>query len=99
MDKYGSAAAKIIDTQQLLIGPLARNLALKVQGLVFAPNGEISFEGNPKEALNNLVVRYYNLFGQTSVQVSIEALKDMQDGPSAEDLPEILKESGRIRNN
>ena len=91
MDKYSSAALKIITTQELLIGPLARDLARKVPGLTFNALNSVELIGDPKNILGNLVNQYYGIFGKTSIAVSKDALKPMSGSLSLDELPDILK--------
>lgn len=91
MDKFSSAALKIIRTQELLIGPIARDLAQKVQGLSIVNVDNIEINGDPKLILGNLVNQYYGIFGKTSIMVSKDALKSLESSLTPEELPEILK--------
>lgn len=91
MDKFSSAALKIIRTQELLIGPIARDLAKKVQGLNIVNTDNVEVNGDPKLILGNLVNQYYGIFGKTSIAVSKDALRSLKSSISPEELPDILR--------
>jgi hypothetical protein len=91
MDKYSEAVLKIVSEQELIIGPLAKDLAKKANGITFKDSKEVMITGDPKSALENLVGQYHMLFGKTSVEVSKNAIKSLRHLLSSEDLPEILK--------
>lgn len=90
-NKYSQAAVKIILEQELIMGPLAGDLARNTNGIRMLDEGNIDFSGDPKETLKALVMQYYNIFGQTSVEVSKKAIDNMKNMFSLEELPEILK--------
>jgi ribosomal protein L13 len=89
-DKYTQAAEFIIDEQRLVVGPLALDIAKKINGLSFIENGHPGITGNPKNVLSQLVAEYSKLFGRASVEVSKSVLRkhDLLFGPG--ELPEIL---------
>ncbi len=84
MTIFDQIAIKIIKDQELVIGPLAWEEASKVSGLVISSSqkGEVSFNGDQKEILNNLVSQYERLFGRASREVCRDAA-----GPLIADLP------------
>lgn len=79
MTIFDQISVRIIKEQELIIGPLAWQEAQKVSGLrvVDQDKGEVTFEGDAKEILNNLVARYSRLFGQVSTEVCKEAVQDL----------------------
>lgn len=91
MNKYTQAAEVIIDEQTLVIGPLARDLAKKVQGLSFIADSHLDIVGEPKDVLEQLVSEYSKLFGRASVEVSKDAMRRQSLSFSPEELPDILK--------
>lgn len=91
MDPYVDAVKKIIREQQTLIGPIALDQARKVAGLKLNGGETISFEGNKKEILENLVKQYQKLFGKASVEVCKEAFAPLADKIPSSDIPDILK--------
>ncbi len=50
----------------------------------------VSIDGDPKTALENLVLQYQRLFGKASVEVSKEAIKRSNIIFGSVDLPTIL---------
>lgn len=83
-------ANKIIKEQQAIIGPVAFEQARKVPGLrVDEQKHEVALEGNEKEILEKLVEKYKNLFGQASVEVCKDAIRNMQVPP--DNLPALLR--------
>lgn len=84
----------IIEHQYTIIGPLAIEQANKVPGLKvsYTDNVNIQLENaDPKEILNNLVEKYKELFGNTSVEVCKDAIKEAHYTIPPDDLPDILK--------
>lgn len=91
MDTYSQLVAEIIKEQQNVIGPLALDQAKKVAGLNIADMNHPILSGNAKEILAHLVEKYAELFGQASVEVCKEALKQIKTPPTSDQLPEILR--------
>jgi hypothetical protein len=84
----------IIVHQQAIIGPLAIDQARKVQGLSIQNTGTLTIEiktTDPASLLTHLVEKYRDLFGQTSVEVCKDAIKESGTPISDNDLPEILQ--------
>jgi hypothetical protein len=75
------------------MGPLALVQARKVVGI--AITNELSLEvevrGEPKKVLTDLVKQYAVLFGNASVEVCRDAVKDMGGLVDKKDLPVILQ--------
>lgn len=88
-DIYSDLASRIIKQQEGIIGPLALSEAQKVSGLIIGENG-ISITGDGKSIVENLVKRYENLFGQTSIEVCKEAVRPLVSGLKHNDIPDIL---------
>ena len=82
---------KIIKQQENIIGPIALEQARKVAGLKISSSGEVEIKGNSKEVLSHLVEQYEHLFGQASVEVCKDAVKELKPPPSRDELPDILK--------
>lgn len=90
MDIFTQMVGKIIKEQQAIIGPVAFEQARKVPGLrVDEQKNEVVLEGNEKEILEKLVEKYKSLFGQASVEVCKDAIRNMQVPP--DNLPALLK--------
>ncbi len=90
MNSYEEAVDKIIQEQQLIIGPLAFSQASKVNGITI--DGEkVTLTGNGKEILNNLVNRYSEFFGQASIEVCKDAVRDITAKMKPEEIPDSLK--------
>lgn len=91
MDKYSEVVFKIVREQEMVVGPLAIDLARNVNGLKVNNRNEFSIEGDPKLALHELLMQYKKLFGELSLQVSKNALKDNIKNFQKGELPEILQ--------
>lgn len=91
MDKYTLAALSIIKEQEVVAGPIALDLARLVHTIHFSNGSIAQIDGDPKVALENLVMQYQKLFGNTSVEVSKQAIKHSKVNLSPEELPSILK--------
>ncbi len=92
MDIFALLAAKIIEEQETIIGPIALEQASKVQGLkVDWPQHKVSLEGNKTQILENLVDQYRSLFGQASVEVCKEAIFRYRTQLSQDQLPQALR--------
>ena len=90
--QFPKIALRIIQEQELVIGPLAWDEAKKVSGLtVDRSSGTVSFSGDQKEILNKLVLQYERLFGKLSDEVCRDAVKDLIAGMSPEEIPSSLK--------
>jgi hypothetical protein len=85
-------AEKIIEEQELVIGPLAWSEAEKVQGLqVNYVRHEVALlNGDPKETVNRLVGQYERLFGRASHEVCKEAVANLIKGLAQADVPSSL---------
>ncbi|HSA83688.1 MAG TPA: hypothetical protein VLF20_02265 [Patescibacteria group bacterium] len=91
MDIFSQLAEKIIKEQEVIIGPVALEQARKVSGLEVNDTGTIKINGNGKTVLTDLVKQYAKLFGQTSIEVCREAVREVKTKLSKEDLPAILQ--------
>ena len=92
MDIFALLAAKIIEEQETIIGPIALEQARKVQGLkVDWQQHKVSFEGNKTQILENLVDQYKALFGQASVEVCKEAVNRYRTQLPEDQLPQALR--------
>jgi hypothetical protein len=84
----------IIEHQKNIIGPLAIDQAKKVPGLIVVDGNKLRVEVNTPDTqalLIQLVKKYEDLFGLTSVEVCKEAVKESQIPITDKDLPEILR--------
>lgn len=91
MSVYEQVASQIVKDQEAIIGPLAFDQARKVNGIQIDLNGGIKINGNGKQILNDLVKIYSEFFGQASVEVCREAVRELGSAATTEDLPDILK--------
>ena len=92
MTTLDQIAEKIIEGQELVIGPLAWTEAGKVQGLQVnrSRNEAILSNGDPKETVNRLVAQYERLFGRASHEVSRDAVASMLANLPSSDIPSSL---------
>ena len=91
---FDKIALKIIQEQELVVGPLAWIEAAKVQGLNLIDRRSAQIlEGNadPKEIINGLVSRYERLFGEASHEVCREAALPLVADLSPSDIPSSLQ--------
>lgn len=88
---YSLAVGKIIKEQEAIIGPIALEQAQKVSGLEVSSLDDIKISGNAKDVLSNLVEQYAKLFGQASIEVCREAVRESKAKLSKDDLPTILQ--------
>lgn len=91
MDIYTRLVEQIIREQSVIIGPIAWEQASKVSGIILDPQTkQITLQGDKKLTLENLVKQYEGLFGQTSIEVCKEAVKDIIPKASKDQIPQIL---------
>lgn len=91
MSVYEQVASQIVKDQEAIIGPLAFDQARKVNGIQIDLNGGVKINGNGKQILTDLVKIYSEFFGQASVEVCREAVREVGSVATTEDLPDILK--------
>lgn len=88
---FNQIAVRIIKEQESIIGPLAWSEAAKVSGLSIDKSHVLNVTGEPKQTIDALVLRYEQLFGKLSREVSREAVVDLTADIPAEDVPSSLK--------
>lgn len=82
----------IISIHKELIGPYAVDQANKVEGLKVSSDFEqIEIMGDNKEVVNKLVKQYQGIFGNTSIQLCKEALRQLLPNLAGEQLPDALR--------
>jgi hypothetical protein len=92
MDIYEQISAKIIQSQEGIIGPVAIERAMLVNGMTLNwDNLEVSIAGDKVTAVEELIDQYKELFGEISVQVSKEAVKSLMLQLPADRVPHHLK--------
>ncbi len=92
MDVYAQIAERIIASQEAIIGPVAIEQAEQVPHMhIDWPHHAVSITGNGSKAIDLLVERYKDLFGQVSVEVSKEATHTLTGRLTPEQLPHMLK--------
>lgn len=92
MDIFAQIAEKIIREQEGIIGPVALEQAKKVPGLkIDWPKHEVKLEGDKKEIVEKLVEQYEYLFGQASVEVCKDAVKDIVSSIPKTQMPQMLQ--------
>jgi hypothetical protein len=94
MTPLDKIAGKIIQEQELIIGPIAWTEAGKVQGLHVLDHNTGSVEltnGNPGDVVDRLVNQYERLFGRASREVCRDAVKSMLTTLDASQIPVSLR--------
>ena len=89
-DVFAEAAEKIIAEQETIIGPVALEQARKVKGLKLEDH-HVKIEGNGPIVIDDLIGQYRNLFGQTSVEVSKDAVGGLLSQFPAQQVPSLLR--------
>ncbi|OGZ63875.1 MAG: hypothetical protein A3A98_01135 [Candidatus Staskawiczbacteria bacterium RIFCSPLOWO2_01_FULL_40_39] len=92
MVTFAQIPIRIIKEQELIIGPLAWDEALKVGGLTIdQSHSSVSFAGDEKDVINRLVAQYERLFGKASHEVCKEAVQDLIAEMAPDQIPSSLK--------
>jgi len=93
MTPFDQIATKIVKEQELIIGPIAWQEALKVQGLHMTPTHEqVSIDnGNGDQVIDRLVERYEHLFGLASREVCRDAARSLITGLAPTQIPTSLR--------
>ena len=92
MDVFGEIALKIIDRQRSIIGPIALEQAMQVSNMaVDITKRQVSFFGDKTKAIDDLVKKYADLFGQVSVEVCKDAASALIAQIPLEEQPKSLK--------
>jgi hypothetical protein len=92
MDIFDKIAEKIIREQEGIIGPVALEQAGKVPGLTLNwLKHEVVLVGDKKEIVEKLVEQYEHLFGQASVEVCKDAVKDLISTIPQTQMPQFLQ--------
>lgn len=91
MDIFAQLVEKIIKEQETIIGPVALEQARKVSGLIINwEKHEVKLEGDKKEIVEKLVEQYEYLFGQASVEVCKDAVKNLLTKIPQDQRPQLL---------
>ncbi|MBP7967651.1 MAG: hypothetical protein IT215_01660 [Chitinophagaceae bacterium] len=91
MDEYKKAVSRIIKQQRSVMGPIAIDLARRVDGLTITNSNDIQIKGDGSIILSNLVNEYANLFGRAAVEVCKDAIKEMHPPLPFSQLPKVLQ--------
>lgn len=86
-------ATAIVRHQTEIIGPLATQQASKVSGVIVSQDTVQILDSamDPQQILTELVNKYAQIFGKTSIEVCKDALKEANLTISTKDLPQILQ--------
>lgn len=89
---YSQIASQIIQQQESIIGPIAVERAMRVDGLAIDWSAKkVQILGEPKNTIENLVRQYQELFGEISVEVCKEAAATSISQLPADQIPALLK--------
>lgn len=91
MDTFEKIAQKIVEEQELIVGPLAREEALRVVGVSIPAEKQLLLVGDKRQLIDQLVARYERLFGLASVQVCHEAAAPLLPDLKEDQVPSSLK--------
>ena len=91
MDTFEQITQHIVKEQELIIGPLAREEAARVDGIVVRDDGTVLMTSDKKTAIDQLVARYERLFGRASVQVCRDAAAALLPSLKTGETPDSLK--------
>ena len=85
-------AIRIIEEQELIIGPIAWDEAKKVQGMTveYSKRAVTLLQDEPA-VLDKLVAQYERLFGRASLEVCKEAVRDIISEVPQDKLPATLR--------
>jgi hypothetical protein len=85
-------AIRIIQEQELIIGPIAWDEAKKVQGMtVVYEKREVNLNNDDPMVVDRLVAQYERLFGRASREVCKEAVRDIISEVPQDKLPAALR--------
>jgi hypothetical protein len=92
MHTINDIATRIIQEQELVIGPLAWSEAEKVQGLrvISRSSGQVEIDGG-SAVVDRLVAKYERLFGRASHEVCREAAAPLLAGMPEAEIPASLR--------
>lgn len=91
-DIFLKLATRIIEEQEMIIGPIAWEEANKVQGLTVSKGKkEVKMDRNQKETIEKLIKQYSKLFGKASEEVCKDAVKDLIADLPVQEVPSILR--------
>lgn len=75
---FNQIAEKIIEQQEAVIGPIAVEQAKQIRELsINWPQHHVGVSGNAQQAIDELVEKYKELFGQIAVQASRDAVANI----------------------
>lgn len=90
---FEKIAGRIIQEQEVIIGPIAWSEARKVAGLVIVDQktGAVELQGDPVKSINQLVAQYERLFGRASREVCKDAVRNLVVDMKPNDIPSSLR--------
>lgn len=86
---YTKLISQIIKNQEYIIGPVAWSEARKIEGLRIDAE-KVQVVGDGKKIAESLVNQYATLFGQASIEVCKDAVRDMISSVDKNLVPNIL---------
>jgi hypothetical protein len=89
---FDQIAEKIIEQQEAIIGPIAVQQAQQVKELTIDwAQHDVDINGSPQIAIDELVEKYKELFGQIAVETCKEAVSRYLSQLPADQMPSSLK--------
>ena len=93
MTSFEHIALKIIQEQELIIGPLAWTMAREVTGITITNELQrrVAFTSDPRSTIDTLVAQYERLFGRASHEVCRHAVATLIADLTREQVPVSLR--------
>lgn len=97
MSQIDIVVQSIVTHQIDVLGPLAIEQAKKVSGLSVDDQGHVkilgAYKSKPKALLTTLITSYGKLFGQASIEVCIDAIKEAGTRLPDDQIPDVVRSS------
>jgi hypothetical protein len=90
MDAYTQSVLAVVRAQMSVIGPMALDQARQVKGLKIIDDSHIQIEGDFKTVMTHLVQKYSYFFGQASIEVCKDAIREINPPINPKLLPDNL---------
>lgn len=68
------AVQAVIDVHTRAVGAIASEIANSARGIAISESGQVTIEGDPEQALTNLIITFRNSFGPAGMRLSARAV-------------------------